>query len=33
MGGKQAVGDTHAVGREKELEQRYTKVNKGDKEL
>jgi fission process protein 1 len=33
VGGKEAVGDTHPVGREKELEQRYKKSNKGDKEL
>jgi hypothetical protein len=33
VGGKEAVGDTHPVGREKQLEQKYKKVNKGDKEL
>ncbi|TVY47414.1 Mitochondrial fission process protein [Lachnellula occidentalis] len=33
VGGKEAVGDAHAVGRERELQQINKKVNKGDKEL
>ncbi|TVY18104.1 Mitochondrial fission process protein 1 [Lachnellula arida] len=33
VGGKEAVGDAHAVGREKELGQYNKKVSKGEKEL